>query len=89
MFSMATVDEGREKLRLGMTVFLREATNAHNLRTLLGAVTAETEPQCCFCTDDRQPGDLLDEGSIDHLIRIAIAEGVPPPAAIRMATRGA
>ena len=81
-----TLDEAREKLRLGFTIFLREATNARNLRTLLPLVTPENERRCCFCTDDRQPADLLDEGSIDHLIRVAIAEGVHPVTAIRMGT---
>ncbi len=81
-----TVEEAREKLRLGMTIYIREATNARNLRALLPLVTAENERRVCFCTDDRQPGDLLDEGSIDHLVRVAIAEGVHPATAIRMAT---
>jgi adenine deaminase len=78
--------EAREKLRLGMTLFLREATNAKNLRTLLPLVTAETERRFCLCTDDRQPPDLLAEGSVDHLVRLAIGAGVPPIRAIRMAT---
>jgi len=81
-----TLEEAREKLRLGFTIFIREATNAHNLKTLLPLVTAENERRLCFCTDDRQPADLLDEGSIDHLIRVAIADGVHPVTAIRMAT---
>ncbi len=81
-----TVEEAREKLRLGMTIYIREATNARNLRALLPLVTQENERRVCFCTDDRQPGDLLEEGSIDHLVRLAIAEGVHPVTAIRMAT---
>jgi adenine deaminase len=81
-----TLEEAREKLRLGFTIFIREATNAHNLETLLPLVTSENERHLCFCTDDRQPADLLDEGSIDHLIRKAVAEGVHPVTAIRMAT---
>jgi len=81
-----TLQEAREKLRLGMTIFVREATNARNLKTLLPLITAENERRCCFCTDDRQPADLLDEGSIDHLIRLGIAEGLHPVTAIRMAT---
>ncbi len=40
----------------------------------------------CFCTDDRIPGDLLDQGSIDYMVREAIAHGVEPILAIRMAT---
>ncbi|HXV86805.1 MAG TPA: adenine deaminase [Gemmatimonadales bacterium] len=81
-----TVEEAREKLRLGLTVFLREATNAHNLRTLLPLVSPLNDRRFCLCTDDRVPADLLTEGSIDHLIRLAIAGGVPPVSAIRMAT---
>lgn len=80
------VEEAREKLRAGLAVFLREATNARNLRTLLPLVTPTNERRLCLCTDDRQPADLLEEGSIDHLIRIAIAEGVDPVTAVRMAT---
>jgi adenine deaminase len=81
-----TVEEAREKLRLGLTIFLREATNAHNLKTLIPLVTPGNERRFCLCTDDRQPADLLGEGSIDHLIRLAIAEGVHPVTAIRMGT---
>jgi adenine deaminase len=81
-----TLDEAREKLRLGLTLYLREATNARNLKTLLPLVTKENERRLCLCTDDRQPQDLLDEGSIDHLVRMSIAEGVDPVTAIRMAT---
>jgi adenine deaminase len=81
-----TVEEARAKLRAGLTVFLREATNARNLRTLLPLVSAVTERHLCLCTDDRQPADLLEEGSIDHLIRIAIAEGIDPLIAFRLGT---
>ncbi len=81
-----SVEEAREKLRAGLTIFLREATNARNLRTLLPLVTPANERRLCLCTDDRQPADLLEEGSIDHLIRMAIAEGIDPVVAIRMGT---
>ncbi len=81
-----TVEEAREKLERGMVIFIREATNARNLRTLLPLVNEENHRRLCFCTDDRQPGDLLDAGSIDMMVRVAIAEGVPTTTAIRMAT---
>jgi len=81
-----TVEEAREKLRMGMYIFIREATNAHNLKTLLPLVTSENSRRICFCTDDRQPADLLEVGHIDYMVRTAIAEGVPPITAIRMAT---
>ncbi|HYU32939.1 MAG TPA: adenine deaminase [Thermoanaerobaculia bacterium] len=81
-----SVEEAREKLRAGLAIFIREATNARNLRTLLPLVSPATERHLCLCTDDRQPADLLDEGSIDHMIRVAIAEGIDPVTAIRLGT---
>lgn len=81
-----TPEEMLEKLRLGMTVFIREATGAPNLLALLPAVTPENSRRVCFCTDDRHPADLIDEGSIDHLIRLAVAHGLDPVTAIRMGT---
>lgn len=79
-------EEAIEKLRLGMTLFIREATNARNLKALLPLVTESNERRICFCSDDRQPTDILAEGSIDHMVRLAIAEGLDPVTAIRMAT---
>ncbi len=81
-----TVAEALEKLRLGMYIFIREATNAHNLKPLLPLITPENSRRICFCTDDRQPADLLEEGHIDFMIRTAITAGVPPIRAFRMAT---
>ncbi len=81
-----TVEEAREKLRLGMVVFIREASNARNLETLLPLITPENHHRICFCTDDRQPADLLDEGHIDFMVRTAIAKGLDPMTAIRLAT---
>jgi adenine deaminase len=79
-------DEAREKLRLGMTVFLREASNARNLLDLLPAVDEHTARHCAFATDDRVPGELLRDGSIDALVRLAIRGGLDPVTAITMAT---
>jgi adenine deaminase len=81
-----TVDEARERLRRGMYLFIREATGAHNLIDLLPAVTAENSRRCCFCTDDRHPHDLLEDGHIDYLLRLAIDHGLDPVTAIRMVT---
>ena len=81
-----TVEEMLEKLRLGMIVFVREATGARNLRTLVSAITQRNSHRCAFCTDDRHPADLLDEGHMDHLVRLAISEGLGPITALQMAT---
>jgi adenine deaminase len=81
-----TAEEAREKLRVGLTVFLREASNARNLLDLLPAVDAHTARRCAFATDDRVPGELLADGSIDALVRLAVRGGLDPVTAITMAT---
>ena len=81
-----TPDEAREKLRLGMTIFIREGSVARNLLALLPLVTPANHHRMCFCTDDRQPSDLMDRGHIDGMIRAAIDGGLEPLMAIRMAT---
>ncbi len=81
-----TAEEAAEKLRRGLYVFFRQATNARNLRDLLPALTPSNGRRVALCTDDRQPPDLLDEGGIDAMLRLAIAGGVDPVEAIRLAT---
>jgi adenine deaminase len=81
-----TAEEAREKLRLGMTVFLREASTARNLIDVLPAVDQYTARRCAFATDDRVPGELLADGSIDSLVRLAISGGLDPVTAVTMAT---
>jgi adenine deaminase len=80
------LEEAREKLRRGMHIFIREGTTARNLKELLPLVTPHNAAHCSFCTDDRHPEDLLEEGHIDALIRMAVAEGLDPVTAIQMAT---
>ncbi len=81
-----TAEEAREKLRLGMRVILREATNARNLRDLLPAVTLENARRCLLGTDDRVPADLLDEGHLDAMVRAATLHGLDLVTVIQMAT---
>jgi len=81
-----TPEEAAEKLARGFYILIREATNAQNLHALLPFITAENSRRICFCTDDRMPGDLLGQGSIDYMVREAIAFGLPPITALRMAT---
>lgn len=71
------VAEATEKLRKGAWVLLREASNARNLRDLLPLVRRFGPTRMAFCTDDREPGTLLDEGHIDQMCRLAVAEGIP------------
>ncbi|MCK4595753.1 adenine deaminase [candidate division WOR-3 bacterium] len=81
-----TVDEAREKLRLGMVVMIREGTAAKNLKDLLPLVTRENVCRFVFCTDDRHPYDIKTQGHINYLIKQAIHLGIDPVQAIKMAT---
>ena len=79
-------DEALEKLRAGQMVMIRDASSARNLEALLPLVTDATYPRCCFCSDDRDVHSLLHEGHLDVTLRQAIALGLDPIRAIRLAT---
>ncbi len=81
-----TADEALEKIRKGMTVLIREGSVSKDLAALAPLLTLETSPFLCFCTDDRNPLDVAEEGHIDGIVRMAIAHGVPPLAAYRSAS---
>jgi adenine deaminase len=82
----AALDEAWEKLRAGQMVMIRDASSARNLPALLPIVTDNTYPRCCFCSDDRDAHTLLHDGHMDVTIRQAIALGLDPVRAIRLAT---
>lgn len=82
----STAEEAVERLRLGMFIMLREGSAARNVVNLLPAVNDATLSRCLFCTDDRHPEDILNQGHIDNNIRIAIQNGFDPVKAIQMAT---
>src|SRR5512142_384141 len=84
-----TVEEAREKIRLGMRVMIREASNARNLKALLPVITPKNARRVLFVTDDRFPADLIDQGHIDYIVRTAIHEGLDPVTAIQIATLNA
>jgi adenine deaminase len=81
-----TAEEALEKRRLGMWVMLREASIARNLRDLLPVVKQFGSDYCMFCTDDREPGFIVEEGHINQMVRVAVAEGISPEDAVVMAT---
>jgi len=84
-----TPEEGRDRLARGMHLFLREGSTERNLAALLPVVTQATVPHCAFCTDDRHADLLMRAGGIDDCIRQAVALGLEPELALRMATLSA
>jgi adenine deaminase len=81
-----TVEEGRERLRRGMWLLIREASMARNLQALLPLVKEFGTNRIAFCTDDRDPEDIAENGHINGMVRVAVAAGVTPEDAIVLAT---
>jgi adenine deaminase len=82
----ATVEEGRERLRAGMWLLIREASAARNLQALIPLAREYGPSRIAFCTDDREPEHVAADGHINSLVRDAVALGIPPEDALVMAT---
>ena len=83
---VTNLPEGREKLAKGMAVLIREGSVCKDLHALGPLITERNSPFIAFCTDDRNPLDIAEEGHLDFLIRTAIRLGAPPLAAYRAAS---
>jgi adenine deaminase len=81
-----TAEEGRERLRAGMWLLIREASMARNLQALLPLVAELGTTNIAFCTDDRDPEDIAENGHINGMVREAVAAGIPPEDAIVLAS---
>src|SRR5579859_860121 len=82
----STLEEARERIRLGMWLMIREGSAARNLDDLLPLVKELHPPRVFFVTDDRDPQDLTSRGHIDSMVRRAIELGLDPVEAIRLAS---
>ncbi len=80
------LEEAKEKLSFGMGVWIREGSVAKDLEALAPLLTLATSTSVGFCTDDRNPFDIAEEGHLDHLVRGAIRSGVPAEVAYRAAS---
>lgn len=78
--------EAIEKIRKGQWVMIRQGTAARNLETLLPLFDPPYNHRCLLVTDDRHPADIMADGHIDNIIRLAVQLGKPAVTAIRMAT---
>ncbi|MBJ7416668.1 MAG: adenine deaminase [Niveispirillum sp.] len=78
--------EAREKIAKGMQVLIRDGSVSKDVDALSGLIDPVTSPFLAFCTDDRNPLDIAEEGHLDHLIRRAIAHGADIAAVYRTAT---
>jgi len=81
-----TIEEGRERLRAGMWLLIREASAARNLHALIPLVSEYGPHRIAFCTDDREPEHIAEDGHINTMVRDAVAAGIPPEDALALAT---
>ena len=84
-----TVEEMRGILRRGGYVLLREGSAAKNLDILLQGITPRNARRCALCCDDRHAEDFLRDGHMNHLLRLAVAQGTDPVLAVTLCTLNA
>jgi adenine deaminase len=82
----STPEEGRERLRAGMWLLIREASAARNLQALLPLVQELGTERIAFCTDDREPEHIAEDGHINSMVRDAVTAGLAPEDALVLAT---
>ena len=80
-----SAEEALDKIRAGMTLFVRGGSAARDVPALAPLLTLTLCDRLCLCTDDCGPLDLVAEGHIDAAIRAAIAHGCDPLAVYRAA----
>lgn len=84
-----SMNEAKDRLQRGMYLIIRQGSVAKDLPNLIPIVTEKNSRRCLFGTDDKHIDDLIEEGSIDHSVRLAIKHGIDPVTAIQMATLNA
>ena len=82
------VHDALAKARAGMTLLMRQGSGCVDLPEVVRTHTEfRIDPRRLgFCADLASPEKLITEGTIDHAIRVAIAQGVAPVNAVQMAT---
>ena len=76
------LEEGRERLRAGLFLLIREGSAARNLDALVPLLVEYGPDRIAFCTDDREPEHIADDGHLNGIVRRAVAAGVPPEDAL-------
>ena len=80
-------DEGLEKLRSAMYVDARDSSITKNVKDIWeGVKQVKFFDHLCFCTDDREADDILNNGHMNDVVRNAIRCGMDPVTAIKSAT---
>ena len=83
-----TAQEVLDRARQGIAVMLRESSLRPDLRVVIDALKSAPGlvPRIMLTTDGAMPAFILEHGFTDHLLRIAMDQGVAPVDAYRMVT---
>ncbi|MET4692460.1 adenine deaminase [Endozoicomonas lisbonensis] len=85
----STVEAMVERIRMGMYVQIREGSACKDLVTLVQGVNANNARRCLFCTDDREPKDIFEDGHVNKNLRVAVEEGLDPVTAVTIGSLNA
>ncbi len=87
----STYEEVKEKLATGMNILLRIGSAANNMDDVMRRIAEEKLPteNMMFCTDDKHIEDIRSKGHINANARMAVAAGIDPIEAIKMASYNA
>ena len=82
-------DQVLERLRLGMSIMIREGSIRRDLKDIIPDVLIHGTnlDRLMFCSDGLDPTDITKYGHIDHCVRESIKLGLKPIDAISMASK--
>lgn len=80
-----TYDEMKEKLSLGMKIFLREGS-AEKCPDKCYQLLNDNKDDIMFCNDDKLASDIMKSGHINFNVRKAVSLGIEPVRTIRAAS---
>ncbi len=85
---IVSVEEAKRQAELGQYVLIREGSACEDIRQVLPIVTQHGYSPRAFqlCTDAVTPDWMLERGQMDHVVRVAIKNGLDPITAIQMST---
>ncbi|MGG1573413.1 adenine deaminase [Fictibacillus sp. NRS-1165] len=83
-----TKEEMVEKLRFGVSVFMREGSSQRNMAECIRAIKEEgmDSRRAILVSDDMVPEDLMKTGHMNEIVKRTIAQGIDPVEAIQMVT---
>lgn len=80
------LDEAKERIRKGQKVMIRQGTAARNLQAFLPLFDEPWASHCMLVSDDKHPAELISNGHIDEIIRLAVRSGKSAITGIKMVT---